>query len=376
MLLKKIAKKLFYWIPILSVLVIIGFTGFYYAVKLGVFGNLPSDKDLKEIKNYEASEVYSADSVLIGKFYVENRSNIKIEEVNPNIIQQLIATEDARFYEHDGFDKTGALRVIIKSIILQQDEGGGSTISQQLAKNLFGRNRHGVLTMPVNKTKEVIIAQQLEELYTKDEILELYLNTVSFGEDTYGIKAGCNRFFNCSPMDVAVENSAVLIGMLKAPTSYNPRLHPERSKERRNIVLKQCTKYGYLEDSIYNRLSEKDIELDYNNLSNSKGLAPYFRQQVKLFLNNHLTGDQEDYFNLKTSGLKIYTTINARLQTYAEEAMAGHIAHLQPQFFNNVKRNKSAQQFFQKKEKTVRKRGLKENNVKSKIKRFFRRNQN
>lgn len=312
---------------------------FYQAVNYGAFGKMPTNSELLKIKNYEASEVFSADSVLIGKFYIENRSNITLADVAPHVVNQLIATEDVRFYEHDGFDKTSALRVLFKSIILGQNKGGGSTISQQLAKNLFGRNSYGILTMPINKTKEVIIAQQLEALYTKDQILELYLNTVSFGEDTYGIKSASQRFFNTSPTNISIENAAVLIGMLKNPTIFNPRLHPEKAIKRRNTVLTQTAKYGFIDDSLSTTLQSKKIQLDYTVLSYSSGIAPHFRQKIKQKLKNALENKDNVNNQLLTSGLKIYTTINYKLQQIAESAVLKNLQRLQPQLYRNIKGN-------------------------------------
>jgi penicillin-binding protein 1A len=341
----KIIKQILKWGFIISLFGILSFFGFYYGVSFGFWGKMPSDEDLLNIRNYEASEIYTSDSVLIGKIYLENRSNVKLEDVPPNLITQLIATEDSRFYDHDGFDKTGALRVLIRSIILQQDAGGGSTISQQLAKNIFGRKDFGILSMPVNKAKEVIIAKQLEELYTKDEILTLYLNTVSFGEDTYGIASASLRFFNKKPSELEPEESAVLVGMLKSPTLFNPRLHPVRALNRRNTVLAQWSKYNYVQEVEYKKLKALPIELDYTSMSLTNGVAPHFRTIIHRKLKDVLGSEEEDFQTLKTSGLKIYTTIHYELQKNAEQAVKENLTRLQPQFIANTSKNVEIQTY-------------------------------
>ena len=190
----------------LKIILITGFTLFcfgasalllvYFAVVNGVFGNVPTADELKHLSNSEASEVYSTDGVLLGRYYVENRTDVKYDSINPVLINALIATEDSRFYEHEGVDHISMMRVLVKSILLGQNKGGGSTLSQQLAKNVFGRKNFGSLSMPVNKMREAIIANRMEQVYSKEEILMLYLNTVSFGEDTYGIGTACQRFFS------------------------------------------------------------------------------------------------------------------------------------------------------------------------------------
>ena len=233
----------------------------YLAVSNGVFGDVPTQEELTDLSNAEASEVYSADGVLLGRYYIENRTDVKYNEVNPFLINALIATEDARFYEHEGVDQISLLRVLFKSIIMGQNKGGGSTLSQQLAKNIYGRKNYGVLTMPVNKMREAIIANRMEQVYSKEEILMLYLNTVSFGEDTYGISTACQRFFSKTPLNINKEEAAVLIGMLKSPTIYNPRTKPDNAKKRRDIVLHQAYANQYIS------LEEKN---SLQNLSSSK----------------------------------------------------------------------------------------------------------
>ena len=317
--------------------------GFYYAVLNGMFGEMPSDEKLLAIRNYEASEVYSSDSVLLGRYYVENRSDITFEEISPFLINALIATEDSRFYEHKGVDHRSLMRVLFKSIILRQKAGGGSTLSQQLAKNLFGRRSYGMLTMPVNKVRESIIANKLEHLYTKQEILTLYLNTVSFGEDTYGIETACERFFSTTPAEIKPEEAAVLVGMLKAPSTYNPRVNPKTSKIRRDVVLLQLERNEYISLEEKDSLQGLDLKLDYERLVNDEGIATYFKEHLRLQLDNwldaHLKEDGSSY-NLYTDGLKIYTTINSKMQQYAEEAVTEHLSHLEKAFRKDLKKSK------------------------------------
>lgn len=308
--------------------------GFYFAVAVGLFGKVPSNEELREIKNFQGSDIYSADNQLMGRYFVENRSNVSFDELAPCITQALVATEDARFYKHEGIDQRSLMRVLFKTIILGQNAGGGSTISQQLAKNLFGRDNYGFLTMPVVKIKEGIIANQLNELYTKEEILTLYLNTVSLGEDTYGIETASERFFNVPPKDLKTEQAAVLIGMLKAPTTYNPRLNPKNALRRRNTVLSQMHKYNYLTQAVYDSLKALPIVLNYTRKDKNEGLAGYFRehakQEIESILSNYKKENDKPY-DLYTDGLKIYTTVDSRLQIAAEKALTNHIASLTKQ---------------------------------------------
>ncbi len=305
----------------------------FFAVSSGMLGKIPSDTELLAIKNYQASEVYSADSVLLGRYFVENRSDAKYDDVSHYLFDAIIATEDARFYKHGGVDTRSLLRVLFKSILLRQQAGGGSTITQQLAKNLFGRKSYGFLTMPVNKIREAIIANQLETLYSKQDILMMYVNTVSFGEDTYGIKTSSQRFFNVSPDQLLAEQAAVLAGMLKSPTLYNPRTKPANALQRRNVVLEQMAKYDYLSAAELDSLTQKNLVLNYTRLDHSEGLAPYFRDQLKnelLVVLAQYKKEDGSAYDLYTDGLKIYTTIESKLQVYAEAAAVEHLKRIQP----------------------------------------------
>ena len=311
----------------------------FLAVRAEQFGQLPTDEELENIQNFTASEVYTYDGILLGRYYVENRTNTTLDNINPAIAEALIATEDARFYEHSGIDRRSLGRVLVKSILLRDSNaGGGSTISQQLAKNLFPRQRYSLLTMPVNKFKEMIVARRLEEMYEKDEILMLYLNTVPFGGNVYGIEAASKRFFNKPAKELLTEEAATLIGMLKATTYYSPRLYPERSQQRRNVVLGQMAKYEYLTESARDSLQASPLTLDYYNVTHNTGLAPYFREklrgEIQRWLNNNPNEDGTTY-NLYTDGLKIYTTLDARLQRHAESAVAEQMKSLQQDFFKH-----------------------------------------
>lgn len=312
----------------------------FYSVSAGLIGKMPSDADLLAIKNYQASEVYSVDSVLLGRYFVQNRSDATYDEVTHYLFDAIIATEDARFYKHTGVDTKSLLRVLFKSIILGKNTGGGSTITQQLAKNIFGRKNYGWLTMPVVKIREAIIANQLERLYSKKEILMLYVNTVSFGEDTYGITTASQRFFNKTPDNLKIEEAAVLAGALKSPTYYNPRTKPANALARRNVVLTQLEKYRYITADELTVLSRKPLLLNYTKLDNGESRAPYFREflksEVEKILPDYKKPDGAAY-NLYTDGLKIYTTIHSRVQTYAEEAAVDQLKRIQPLLEKDLK---------------------------------------
>jgi penicillin-binding protein 1A len=233
------------WIFLSVILILITIPiAFIIGVYNGKFGHIQSKEELLSYKNAIASEVLSQEGELLGKFFSENRTNISYEFIPDHLKEALIATEDIRFFRHKGIDKRSLLRVLVKSILLNNPKsGGGSTISQQLAKSMFGREKYGWLTMPVIKTKEAILAKRLERIFKKEEILTLYLNTVPFGENLYGIESAARRYFNKRVEDLKIEESAVLIGMLKANNYYNPRLHPENARGRRNVVISHLGRF-------------------------------------------------------------------------------------------------------------------------------------
>jgi penicillin-binding protein 1A len=336
----RLAKVLLYTgLPAAGGLVFLLF--FIFLIYIGAFGRLPSSNDLRNINNNISSEVYSADSVLLGKYFIENRSLADLADISPYITDALVATEDARFYEHGGIDLRAWGRVLTRSILMQDESaGGGSTLSQQLAKNLYPRRRFGPLTIPINKVKEMFIALRLEDIYTKDQILALYLNTVSFSDNVYGIRVATDRFFGKTPDSVKVEEAAVMIGMLKATSAYNPLRNPKRSQERRNTVMAQMVKYGKLDSMVFDSLKQLPIELRYNTESHAEGIGTYFREHLRLELEGQLKNfnkpDGRPY-NIYTDGLKIYTTINSRMQQYAEEAVNDHMKDLQKIFVDHFK---------------------------------------
>lgn len=345
------ASKLinYLWIAFLGGLVF--FVLFVWMVSinfLGLFGALPDFKALENPDSELASEMYAADGVLLGTFARENRSPVTYDELSPNLVQALIATEDERFEAHSGIDLQAMLRVFVKSILLGQDAGGGSTLSQQTAKNLFKTRTDASagflssipgLRMLIIKTKEWIVATQLERAYTKNEILTLYLNTSEFGSNAFGIKTAAKTFFNKTPAELSIQESAVLVGLFKAPTYYSPVFNPENSLRRRNTVLYQMVKNEVLEEAAYDSISKIPIALDYRVQNQNQGLATYFREIVKADLikwtKENLKSDGSAY-DLFGDGLKIYVTIDSRMQRYAEEAMQEHMAGLQQAFYKEM----------------------------------------
>lgn len=305
----------------------------FISVRVGLFGKLPTHNELASVENYLSSEILAEDGRLLGKYFIYDRSHATLEQISENVYHCLIATEDARFYNHSGIDYRSLGRVLFKTLLLQQQSaGGGSTISQQLAKNLFARTNNGFLSMPVNKIREMILARRLERIYSKNEILVLYLNTVPFGDNVFGISAASLRFFNKNPGDLNIEEAAVLIGMLKATAAFNPRLYPERALHRRNTVIGQLQKYEYIENNTADSLRALPIVMDYNPITHNQGPAPYFRetvrQEVVEILDQYNLQYQTDY-NVYTDGLKIYTTLDYDLQLLAEAAIKSQLTKQQ-----------------------------------------------
>jgi len=305
-------------------------------INLGWLGYMPSMKELENPKSALASDLYATDGELIGRYYVQDRSASEFEEISPNVFNALIATEDSRFYEHSGVDG----RAVLRAVLLLGKEGGGSTITQQLAKNLFPRENNSKFMMPIIKLKEWVMAVKLEKQLTKNEIITLYLNTVPFGSNVYGIRNASLTFFNKPPDKLKVEEAAVLIGMLKASTAYNPKRNPDKSLRRRNTVIDQMAKYGYLTVKEAHELKKKPLVLNYHKLTHHDGIAPYFRQvveqDVKEMLKDLRKADGSKY-NIYKDGLKIYTTIDVRMQQYAEAAVEQHISEMQQLFLDQRK---------------------------------------
>jgi len=335
-MLKKFFKNK--WVKRISYLFlffIIAFAGFYASIYVGFWGEVPTKKELSDLKQSQATQILDKDEKLIGKFYVFDRQSVTYNDLPKPLIDALVATEDVRFYEHDGVDNQSLLRVFFKTILLSDESsGGGSTITLQLAKNLFGRKDYGSLGIVVNKIRESIVAQRMEDIYSKKDILMMYFNTVPFSDNTYGIESASLKFFNKHTKELSLPEAATLVGSLKANHSYNPRLFPERSQLRRDVVLQQMVKYGYLSEKEGSDAMQSKIELDYQYYAPNQGVAPYFRENIKkkveklLKDKDYLKPDGSNY-NIYRDGLKIYTTLDLTMQKYAEEAMQKHMAKLQ-----------------------------------------------
>ncbi len=308
-------------------------TGFFYFLVLtGVFGSLPGKDALAGISNEEASLVFSSDNVLIGKFFAENRTNITWDEIPEHLKSALIETEDKRFYTHRGYDTRSYLRVFLRTILLGDESGGGgSTITQQLAKNLYGRSDYRFLRLAINKMKEIIIARRLEEIYTKDELLLLYLNSVPYGEDLYGVESASQRYFNKPASKLKIEESAVLVGMLKATTVFNPQLNPDNSIGRRNVVLTLMERADYLDAEVADSLRSLPLELEYKNLT-LETPAGYFVYQVRkrtLELLDSVKNATSEEYDLEKDGLRIYTTLDMQVQELASRSVDKHLGIMQ-----------------------------------------------
>ena len=319
------------WITFITLFVL--FLGLILAINNGLVGYMPTLAELENPQSAISSDVYASDGTLLGRYYVLDRSNSKFSEISPNVINALLATEDNRFYEHAGIDPMATLRVIFKL----GHAGGGSTLSQQLAKNLFPRTSRSFISLPFMKLKEWVLAVKLERNLTKNEIITMYLNTVPFGDNVYGIRNASMTFFYKTPDLVSVDEAAVLIGMLKGNTIYNPRSHPKKSRERRNVVLEQMFKYNYIPQVALDSLKQKETPLDYHKIDYHDGLAPYFRQvveqQIKQVFKDLKRPDGTPY-DIYKDGLKIWTTIDIRMQRYAEEAVQEHLSTWQKAFMN------------------------------------------
>ncbi len=305
-----------------------------------LFGKSPGFSQILDPNTAQASEIYSADGVLIGKYFNENRTPVKYEEVNEQFFKALVDTEDERFYDHWGIDPQGIMGAM-KDALLHREARGASTITQQLAKNMFRvRSQYSTgllgkipgLKILIVKSKEWIIATKLELCYDKKEIITMYANTVDFGHNSFGIKTAAKNYFNTTPKDLTVDQCAVLVGMLKATTLYNPISNPENSKRRRNVVLNNMIQHDDLSREAYDTLKVKDIVCEFHEEDNYEGKALYFRQAVADYLKDWC---DENGYDLYTSGLKIYTTIDSRMQDYAEKAAIKQMKQVQRNFKNH-----------------------------------------
>ncbi len=343
-------------------------------IGMGWIGYMPPVEDLENPKDKFATEVYSADGEVLGRFYQSqnNRVYVSYDEISPYLINALIATEDVRFANHSGIDGKALLRSLIKrGVLMQKSAGGGSTLTQQLAKLLYSPQAGSFVERLFQKPQEWVIAARLERYYTKEEILNMYLNHFDFLNNAVGIKSASHIYFNTSPDSLKIEEAATLVGMCKNPSLYNPRRYGERTRLRRNVVLDQMCKADYITKNERDSLKQLPLELDYTRVDHKEGLAPYFRENLRIMMmakkpvrsnyhewekqkfvddstawvNNPLYGwcaknkkaDGSNY-NIYTDGLKIYTTIDSRMQRYAEEAVEEHVCnYLQPRFFKEKK---------------------------------------
>lgn len=368
--------KIWFWAIFATPFVLI--IAIFILISFELFGPMPSFEELENPENNLAAEVYSADGVLLGKYFFQNRTWVDYDEISPYVVDALIATEDIRFYRHSGIDIRSLIRVVIKTIILGQETGGGSTISQQLAKNLYSTREmmedgtvisHSI-GLGLAKFKEWATAVRLERNYTKKEIIAMYLNQYDFLYNAVGISSASSVYFNTTPDSLSIEEAAIIVGMLKNPIRYNPKRNPENMIVRRNIVLSQLGKYGYIEQEVADSLQQLPIEIDFKKAGHNTGLATYLREYVRttmiayepdsnmfLFRNQYLDAKKEwdnnplygwcrknkkpdgSNYNLYSDGLKIFTTIDSRMQQYAEEAVAEHLSQdLQPAFNEVAKR--------------------------------------
>ena len=313
---------------------VISMYGLFYLASIGKFGEMPDFRQLENPKTNFASEIISSDNEVLGKYYFnDNRTPIKYEDINTKTVEALIATEDERFYSHPGID----LKATLRAIVFLNTRGGASTISQQLARQLFvGVRSRNIIQAVGQKIKEWVIAVELEKQYTKEEIITMYLNIYDFGYYGDGIKSASNIYFSKEPIDLKIEESAMLIGMLQNSSLYDPLRRPEITKNRRDLVLMQMAKNKYISKNEKDSLQKIPLELNYTPQSHRQGLATYFRSYLRGFMkdwtDNNLKSDGSKY-NLYSDGLKIYTTINSKMQKYAEESVTEHMKNLQKEFF-------------------------------------------
>ena len=315
---------------------------FFLFASWGIFGSMPSFEDLENPDSNLATEVISADGVVIGKYFEKNRSQLKYSDLPKNLVQALIATEDARFYEHSGIDGRGTLRAISSL----GTSGGASTLTQQLAKQLF--HGEGSKFLPfriVQKIKEWIIAIRLERQYTKNEIIAMYCNVYDFGNNSVGVSSAAKTYFSKEPKDLTISESAILVGMFKNSGLYNPIRNPQGVKNRRNVVLLQMEKGKIISNEEKERLQSLPIKLNFKLETHKDGTATYFREYLRDYMKKwaeeNKKSDGSDY-DIYKDGLKIYTTIDSRMQLHAEEAVTAHMANLQEEFFKQSKGNKNA----------------------------------
>ncbi len=321
---------------------LIGLVLFFLFASWGLFGSMPSFEDLENPNSNLATEVISADGATIGKFYNENRTSIKYKDLPKHLVDALVSTEDERFYEHSGIDGRGTMRAVLSV----GTSGGASTLTQQLAKQLFhGEGSRFLPFRIIQKAKEWIIAIRLERQYTKNEIIAMYLNKADFVNTAVGIRSAAKVYFGKEPRDLSINESAMLVGMLKNPSLFNPIRRLEKVTNRRNTVLGQMVKNDFLEPTAKATLEKQPIVLNFQPESHKDGIATYFREYLREFMKNWLKDNKKpdgSEYDIYRDGLKIYTTIDSRLQLNAEEAVTEHLTNLQQEFFSQSKTNKNA----------------------------------
>ncbi len=347
---KKLTRgKLLLWLWLLLVSPIVLFSLLMYLISLGVFGALPSFEQLENPKNSLATEIYTADGKLLGKYFSENRSQMDFEEISPHVINALVSTEDERFYEHSGIDARGLFR----AVVFMGTKGGASTITQQLAKMLFSERPRTKIERINQKLQEWIIAIGLERQYTKNEILTMYLNRFDFVNNAVGLKSAAQVYFNTTPDSLSINEAAVLVGMAKNPSLFNPNRRLELSTKRRNVVLGQMVRNEVITSELRDSLVQLPLVLDFQKVDHKDGAAPYFREALRSHLhkltkakdkdgNYKLAKPNGEPYNIYHDGLRIYTTIDSRLQKYAEYGVTQHLkAELQKDFWKHINNNKN-----------------------------------
>ena len=334
---KKFRKYILIFWTLAALPVVILFFVLFLAAKGYIGEELPTFDELENPRSNLASEIISADHVILGKYFFQNRTNIHYYELSPVLLNALKATEDIRFDSHSGVDLRGLVRVILRA----GSAGGGSTITQQLAKKLFHEVPDSKFKRIIQKLQEWIISVRLERRYTKEEIIAMYLNIVDFSSNAYGIKSAAQTYFTKTPAQLNIQEAALLVGMLKAPTRYNPVRNGKSSIERRNVVLSQMMKYDFIKENEFDSLKAIPIKLKYQVEDHNYGLATYFREELKgemlQWCKEHINNSTGLPYNLYTDGLRVFTSINSKMQRYAEEAMGEHLKVLQKKFNDHWK---------------------------------------
>lgn len=329
------------WLPFLVIFL------FLSLISLEVFVDLPSVSELQNPKSNLATVIYSSDMKTLGKYYAENRVSVKYYELDHDLVNALIATEDARFHEHSGVDLKALGRAVFGALTGSSSSGGGSTLSQQLAKMMFPREKLSKFQTVIRKLKEWVIAARLEKNYTKDEILALYLNKFDFLNQAVGVKSAAQIYFNRTQDSLEIQQAAMLIGMAKNPSLFNPIKKADTTLHRRNVVMMQMVVNGYLTKEKYDSLKKLPLGIIYHPEDHNDGLAPYFREYLREYFlkdwcSKHINPETNKPYNIYRDGLRIYTTIDSRMQQYAEEAVQEHMTDLQKLFTKECKTKKNA----------------------------------